>query len=756
MNRLAQSLAMTTLLASAAAAAQPLTVERLVASPALEGPAAKGVQISPDGTRVSFLQGRSDDQEQQDLWEYHIADGEKRLLVDSRALTGGSEQLDEAELARRERQRIFASGIVEYQWSPDGQALLFPLGGDLYYLPLGAEPRRLTSTPATETDAKVSPGGGFVSFVRERNLFVIDLASGLERQLTTAGGGTISCGVAEFVAQEEMYRNTGYWWSPDDARIAFACIDEAGVQEVDRYEIGADGVTSIAQRYPFAGTPNAVVQLFVVDLASGDTREVSLGDEPDIYLARVNFSPDGTLAVQRQSRDQKTLELLFVEPGSLRQSLVLTERQPHWVNLHSDLTFIDGGERFLWTSERSGYNHIYLYRKDGTLERQLTDGEWMVAPAGRSGGGIKAVDEQGGQVWFAGWRRTPTERHLYRVSLEGGPVAQLTEDGGWHEATVAPSAAFFVDNGQAPMRPPYTAIRAANGQMLAYITENPLDASHPYAPYLPDHRPHEFGTLEAEDGTPLHYQLTLPADFDPALQYPAIVFLYGGPGAGQQVRKVWPVAGRSGLNQLLARQGYVVFTLDNRGTPNRGKAFEDVLYRNMGDVEVRDQLQGLAWLKARPYVDGERVGIHGWSYGGYMTLMMLLKAPGEYAAGIAGAPVTDWRLYDTHYTERYMGDPNDGAGRYEVSSPMTYAAQLADPMLIIHGMADDNVFFDHTVKMIDALQEAGKPFEMMTYPGKRHRITGEAETAHLWRLHLDFFNRTLRALELWGQSKGTE
>jgi dipeptidyl-peptidase-4 len=369
-----------------------------------------------------------------------------------------------------------------------------------------------------------------------------------------------------------------------------------------------------------------------------------------------------------------------------------------------------------------------------------------VAQTSRSGGGVRAVDEEGGMVWFTGWRETPTESHLYRVPLVGGDIEQITEPGGWHDATVAPDGSFFVDSGEGPLRPPYTAIRSPSGELLTYITENPLDESHPYAPYLAGHRPYEFSTLQTADGTVLQYQLMLPAGFDPANQYPAVVYLYGGPGAGQSVRKVWPIDGRlMGMRQILARHGYVVFTIDNRGTPNRGKAFEDVLYRNMGDYEVRDQLLGLEWLKSQPYVDEDNVGVFGWSYGGYLTLMLLTKSPGSYKAGISGAPVTNWRLYDTHYTERYMGDPNDGDGKYEVSSPITYAENLSDPMLLVHGMADDNVFFDNSVQMIDALQESSRPFEMMTYPGKRHRIVGEAENAHLWNMYLEFFDRNLKS-----------
>jgi dipeptidyl-peptidase-4 len=728
---------------TASSQATELNVARLVASPSLSGPVANSVRISPDGSRVTFLQGRDDDKDQQDLWEYHLADGEKRLLVDSRLLAG-EKTLDEVELARRERARIYATGIVDYAWSPDGRALLFPLGGDLYYLELGSDPRRLTRSESTETDAKISPLGGYVSFVREQNLYVIDLATGEERAITTAGKGPVSYGMAEFVAQEEMYRDTGYWWARDDSEIAYTRVDESGVELKNRYEIDATGVTTIAQRYPFAGTANAIVELYVQDLASGDAHKVDLGEDADFYLLRVDYSPDGTLAVQLQARDQKSLHLVFVDPRIGDQKIVVREVQPNWVNAHSDLTFIDGGKQFIWTSERSGFNQIYLYRKDGTLLRQLTSGEPVVAQTDRNGGGVRAVDEAHGMVWFAGFPGTATEKHLYRVPLAGGEVEQMTEPGGWFDAQVATDGQFYVENGQGTLRPPYTAIRSAAGELITWITENPLDGSHPYYPYLEGHRAYTFGTIEADDGTPLNYQLMLPAQFDPEKKYPAVVYLYGGPGA-QEVTSTWPIDARlSGLNQILARNGYVVFTLDNRGMSNRGKAFEDALYRNMGDFEVRDQLRGLEWLKSQTFVAADRVGIHGWSYGGYMTLMILLKHPGAFQAGIAGAPVTNWRLYDTHYTERYMGDPDDGEGRYEVASPITYAQNLADPLLIIHGMADDNVFFDNTVQLINALQEAAKPFEMMTYPGKRHRIVGEAENTQLWNLYLDFFSRHLK------------
>jgi dipeptidyl-peptidase-4 len=719
--------------------AEKLTVKRLEASPGLSGTYAKGVQISPDGERVTFLQGRADNKLQQDLWEYHIADGKKRMLVDSTALLGGAEELDEVELARRERQRISATGIVEYGIAPDGKALLFPLGGDLYYLPIGGEPRRLTETDATETDAKVSPGGAFVSFIREKNLYIIDLATGKERAITTEGAGPVTFGMADFAAQEEMYRSTGYWWAKDDSRIAFTKVDESGVTLVNRYEISADGVTSIPQRYPFAGEDNAIVQLFVVTLANGDLMEVELGADKDFYLPRVAFSPDGTLAVQKQSRDQKRLDLILVDPKTGDQQIVLAEQSKTWINLHSDLHFFADGSHFTWTSERSGFRHIYLYAKNGEMVRQLTSGNWPVSESSRRGGGIKAVDEEGGYIYFTGWSVTATEQHLFRAPLSGeGVVTRLTEAGGWHSAEVAPDGSFFIDNGSSPDRPPYSAIRDRDGNLLIYITENALDETHPYFPYLPNHRPREFGVIETSEGVELQYELTLPTDFDAAKQYPAVVYLYGGPG-GASVKKYWSV----GLNQVLAQNGFVVFTVDNRGTGNRGTAFDDVIYKNMGDFEVRDQVTGAKWLADKPYVDASRVGVYGWSYGGYMTLLCMFKAPEVFKAGIAGAPVVNWRLYDTHYTERYMADPADG-DFYERSSPITYVDGLEGNLLLIHGMADDNVFFDNSVQLMAALQQAEKQFELMTYPGKRHGIRGEAERVHLNQMRLDFFKRHLQ------------
>ncbi len=719
-----------------------LTIDRLVASPSLSGPTARGVKISPDGRFVTFLRGKDENFRQTDLWAYEVATGETTMLVDSDLLIPeGGEELDEAELARRERQRITTTGIVEYQWSADGTALLFPVAGDIFYFQIGGAVRQLTATKETETDPRVSPEGGYVSYVRARNLYIYDLASGVETPISTGGGGAIAFGVAQGVVQEELDRFTGYWWSPDDAAIAFTRIDESGVAVVQRPEFTETGSGIVEQRYPFAGEANAKVRLFVTGV--GDNKpisEIDLGANEDIYLARVDWTPDATsLFVQRLSRDQKTLDLLKADVASGKTARLLRETSDVWINLHNDLRFVDEGRKFIWSSERVGYRHLDLHAIDGRRLGRLTRGTWVMDE-------LLSVDEEKGLVYFAGYADTPLERHLYSVTLEPNTrsLTRITREEGWHSPTVSKAGgSVFVDSWSDPLTPPKVAIKKLeDGSVASWLEENRLDESHPYHPYLARHGMKEFGTLKAKDGQSLDYWVMRPADFDPEKTYPAIIFTYGGPH-GRTVRKNWSV----GIEQILARNGYVVFSVDNRGMWDRGVKFEAPIYRNMGGPEVEDTLRGLNWLKSQPYVDEARVGVWGWSYGGYMTLMLLAKAPGEFAAGVSVAPVTDWRLYDTAYTERYMGMPQAEQKAYDESSPLTHAMNISDPLLVMHGMADDNVFFDNTVRLLAVMQENRVPFELMTYPGKKHGIRGEATRAHLWGRYMEFMDRNVKGAE---------
>ena len=723
--------------------AEKLTLEAITGSAPLSGPTLTKPQVAPDGSRVTFLRGKDRDRNRLDLWEYDIASGQTRLLVDSSVVLPGEEVLSDEEKARRERQRIAAlSGIVDYQWSPDGKALLFPLGGELYFYDLTKSGRdavrKLTNGGGFATDPKISPKGGFVSFIRDRNLWVIDLTSGEEVQLTRDGSDTIGNGVAEFVADEEMDRHTGYWWAPDDSAIAFARIDETPVPVQKRYEVYPDRTEVVEQRYPAAGDPNVRVQLGVIAPKTGaKPRWIDLGKDPDIYLARVDWRDPQRLTFQRQSRDQKKIELIETTLTNGTPRTLVTETSTTWVPLHNDLRFLKDG-RFLWSSERSGFEHLYIASEDGSTLTALTQGEWVVD-------GLLAIDETAGLAYVSGTRDGATEAHVYAVPLSGGEPRRLTQAPGMHAATFARNASVFVDSWSSDTTLPQIELFKADGTKLATLLVNDVsDATHPYAKYRAAHQPTAYGTLTAADGTtPLHYSLIKPAGFDPKKQYPVVVFVYGGPAA-QTVTRAWPGRSDSFFNQYLAQQGYVVFSLDNRGTPRRGAAFGGALYGKQGTVEVNDQLRGIEWLKSQAFVDPARIGVYGWSNGGYMTLMLLAKHDEAYACGVAGAPVTDWALYDTHYTERYMDLPKANEAGYREASVFTHVDGIgAGKLLLIHGMADDNVLFTNSTKLMSELQKRGTPFELMTYPGAKHGLRG-SDLLHRYRLTEDFLGRCLK------------
>ncbi|KAF1717310.1 S9 family peptidase [Pseudoxanthomonas wuyuanensis] len=735
-------LTLMTLATALPAHAEKLTLEAITGSAPLSGPTLTKPQIAPDGSRVTFLRGKDNDRNRLDLWEYHVADAQTRLLVDSSLLLPGQEVLSDEEKARRERQRIAGqSGIVDYQWSPDSKALLFPLGGELYLYALDkAAPqavRKLTDGGGFATDPKISPKGGFVSFIRDRNLWVIDLASGKEIQLTRDGSEVIGNGVAEFVADEEMDRHTGYWWAPDDSAIAFARIDETRVPVQKRYEVYPDRTDVVEQRYPAAGETNVAIRLGVIaPSAAAKPQWIDLGADTDIYLARVDWRDAKRLTFQRQSRDQKKLELIETDLASGKQRTLITETSKTWVPLHNDLRFLKDG-RFLWSSERSGYQHLYLASEDGRQLVPLTQGEWVVDK-------LLAVDEPAAAVYFSGSRESAVESQVYSVPLQGGDIRRLSQTAGMHTATFAKNASVFVDSWSNHATPPQIELFAADGSKLATLLTNDLaDPQHPYARYRDAQRPIEFGTLTAADGaTPLHYSLIKPAGFDANRKYPVVVFVYGGPAA-QTVTNAWPGRSDSFFNQYLAQQGYLVFSLDNRGTPRRGREFGGALYGRQGTVEVDDQLRGVHWLKSQGFVDPQRIGVYGWSNGGYMTLMLLGKHSDAYACGVAGAPVADWALYDTHYTERYMNLPEANEAGYREASVFTHLDGLTSQLLLIHGMADDNVLFTNSTQLMSQLQQRGTPFELMTYPGAKHGLRG-ADLLHRYRLTENFFDRCLK------------
>lgn len=703
-----------------------LTLERLFESPALSGPSPGLARFSPDGRRVAWLRPADDDFERLDLWVHDLGTGAARCLVDARSL-GAERELSDVEKARRERLRIFSVGIVEFVWSADGHQIYFPLAGRLHAVDAGAEaprPEPLTPEELFVTDVRVCAATGAIGFVHAQNLF--RMVPGAEpRQLTEDGGDTVSWGLPDFIAAEEMHRFDGYFFSPSGRRIAVLRVDEAPVEVTWRQEIDASGLTVHPQRYPYAGAANPQVDLHVVDLESGERTELPWRGEDGEYLARIDWCPqDAGLLIQRQTRDQARLDLVHLGlDGSARP--VLQEQSETWVNLTDDLRVLGGGSTALWTSERDDVRRLFEIDLETGAARPLTTADAMVER-------VVQVDAERGEVWVEATFDARVRRQLYRVPLGGGDPVRVSDGRGCHGALVAADSNSWLDRAEALDAPPSLTLRDREGAPLATLVANdPADPAHPWHPWRSEQFLPELGELEAEDGTPLCYRLTRPRE--DGARHPVIVAVYGGPGV-RRVMDAWPPL----LHQYFARRGWGVLEIDNRGSSGRGRSFEAPIFHAMGGAEVRDQLAGVAFLRTLDWVDPERLAVFGHSYGGYMALMCLAQHPGVFGAAVSVAPVTDWRLYDTHYTERYMGHPGPDEAAYDASGVFAHLDGLerAAPgsLLLMHGMADDNVLFTHSTRLMKALQDRNVDFEFMAYPGAKHGIAGAATSRHRFGL----------------------
>ena len=752
-----------------------LTVEKIYSRPGLTAALLRGVEWSPDGKLLSYFRSSgAGAAAKTDLYAIDAANPELpgRLLVDSGKLK---------ELLPPSRKRdTQATGLgrvapEQYEWAPSSQALLFISDDNLYWFDLAAQKGRrlLAERPAGEPsnikDARISPDGRWVSFVRNHDLWAVELASGKERQVTTGGTEEVRNAELDWVYPEELELREAYWWSPDSSQIAFLQFDERPVTRYPLVNLLTYTAETEWERYPKAGDANPIVKVGVVHLASaaGDGRAIFMdtGADTNVYLPRVQWLPDSKqLAIQRLTRGQNKLELLLAAAATGQSRVILTEEDKYWLNVSNDLYFFSDGKSFLWSSERESpwvtrgqiddssprieiktqkewmnpgqYRHLYLYDLSGKLIHPLTQGNWEVTA-------VNGVDEKRGLVYFTATKDGVRERLLYRVSLDGGEPVRITTNGGTHAARLSPTADFYVDQYSTAMTPPQQFLAAIPRPGASGGAGHPLLLGGGGTPVLEQARllPVEFFTVPARDGTRLEAEMIEPAGFDPAKKYPVIVSLYGGPHA-QLVVNSW--GGATFLfNELLAQEGYIIFTLDNRGSFGRGHAFETPIYHHMGEVELADQLSGVEWLKKQPFVDPARIGVRGWSYGGYMTCTAMFRAADVFKAGFAGAPVTDWRQYDTIYTERYMGTPQENPEGYKNSAPANYAGNLKGKLLIAAGTGDDNVHFANTIELAEQLINAGHYAEVQLYPGRGHGISDPPAQLHLFRRALEFFLNNL-------------
>ena len=750
------------LLAPLAAVAQPadgpkrLTLETLFASPEFYGESFQGGRWAETGARLLYVEG--DASGASSLRELDLTTDTRRTILDGSQLV-----------------KPDAEGLIEiedYATSMDGaKTLLYTdservwrLNTKGYYYVLDNESG--TVTPVADRAAgfqmfaKFDPGAEHVAFVRDRNLFVVDLATGTERALTDNGseGGVIN-GTFDWVYEEEFGLRDGFRWSPDGRYIAFFQLDESGTRDFEMLDFTTLYPESTRFRYPKAGETNAEIQIGVVEVATGETTFFDTdtwfegGDETE-YIAGMGWTPaleDGTSDVWmlRLNRDQNHVDLLYGDPASGDVDTILTEENDSYIEVETGfsdvatgtITYLGDGDHFVWRSDRDGYGHLYLYENDGDFVRQVTTGAWDVTD-------FHGVDEAAGMAYVTTTAESPMERHLYRVPLAGGAPVKLTTGAGWHNVDLSRDFAYMVDTYSTATTPPTTTLYRTTGEELAVLVDNAALIDRLAAYDLPAP---EFMTVPAADGTPLNAYLVTPRDFDPTRAYPLLIHTYGGPGS-QEVYDRWAGQERLWHQYLAETYGVLVAGVDNRGTGGRGKAFKTLTQNRLGILEAEDQIAAAQWFGAQDYVDADRMGIWGWSYGGYLSLLAMTygEGPETFRLGIAVAPVTSWRQYDTIYTERYLSTPQKNAAGYDLGSPTTYAGNLADDqdLLIVHGDADDNVHVQNTMAMVDALQAEGKQFDLMIYPGRNHGIYGGNTRRHLYTLLTETVAESLAGIEL--------
>jgi dipeptidyl-peptidase 4 len=684
--------------------------------------------FSPEGTLL------------RQLYAFDPQTATQRLMFGASGSGTNDDNVSIEEALRRERQRQREIGITQYAWAEKASRLLIPVQGEIYIQEQDGKTlhKIVQNNSAPLLDPQFSPDGNWVAYVQDAELFITPAAGGEARRLTHGARGTGKTnGLAEFVAQEEMGRSQGFWWSPDSRQIAFAEVDETHIPVYRIVHQGKDAVGEDAQedhRYPFAGQPNARVRLGVVSIEGGDPVWMDIRGE-DFYLARVNWLPSGDLLAQIENREQTRLDLVQFDPSSGKGEILLTETSEVWINLHNLFRSLsregqDYEAGFIWASERSGFRHLYLYNQNGRLIRPLTQGEWLVDD-------LVGVDETRQIVYFTASLADPTESHLYSVSLAGGEPTRLTWEPGKHVIVCDHAVRRFVDIHQAINQPPSVTLRSLeDGSILAVIFEN----SDPRLDRL-SLEPPELVTLQNRHGTVLHGAVFRPpANFGPG-PHPTIVMVYGCPQV-QLVQNHWLLT-VSMRAQYLRNLGYLVFVLDNRGSARRGLAFEGIVKHRLGYYEVEDQVDGVNWLVSHGFTDPSRVGMFGWSGGGYMSALCLARAPETFKVAVAGAPVTHFDGYDTHYTERYMGTPQSNPQGYEESSVMHYIGEMRGKLMLVHGLIDENVHFRHTARLINALIRARKSYDLLLFPDERHMPRKVEDRIYMEEKVCDFFVQNL-------------
>ena len=730
----ALNLVNTDLAAAQTAPTKPLTIEEMFQPGGLGGRGPETIEWSPDGKKLTFVQ-RDEKGEKGELWYADTATGEKRVLVSAAKLAALDPDVNKVK-NEREKERLTRYHVAAYLWAPDSKHLIFDSQGQLWLYDLGTETAvQFTSASDPSGDPKFSPDGNHLAYVRKHNLYARDLSGRGERQLTKDTGENLFNGDIDWVYTEELAVRSNYFWSPDSKEIAFLHMDESNVPIYPITDWLPTHPTVDNEKYPKVGDPNPVVKLGVVGMDGGKVRWISLTSDPDTYVPRFGWVGDGVIWAEVLNRSEDKLDLYFVDAKSGRSRIVLTETTPGaWIDFdHAEAQFLKSSGRFLWPSWRDGNMHIYLYSfdkqnplaADAKLEGQLEKGDYEVL-------GISGVDEAAGTVFFEANKDDPRQTQIFSVQLDGSGFKALTDAEGEHSATFSDDGKHYTHTYSGPAHATSISLCAVGG--ACSDVWHARDSIAEYGLRAP-----KYLEFKADDGTTLYGRLLLPPDPPASGKIPLIINIYGGPAA-QMVRKETP----SAFDEILARKGFAIFAVDNRGTPGRDRKFQTAIRHEFGAIELKDQLTALdQLLEQYPQLDKDRIGIWGWSNGGSMTLYAMTHSD-RFKAGVAVAPVTNQVNYDSIYTERYMGLLNDDKAGYEMSDVTRNADKLHGALLLVHGTSDDNVHFQNSIQMINALIAAGKQFRLMIYPNKTHSIAGKDARVHLFTMIEEHFEKELK------------
>jgi dipeptidyl-peptidase-4 len=713
---------------------KPLTIEAMFQPGGLGGRGLETPEWSPDGTKLSFVQ-RDEKGEKGELWYVDAATGEKKVLVSAAKLAALDPDVNKVK-NEREKERLTRYHVAAYLWAPDSKHLIFDSQGQLWLYDLGTETAvQFTSAGDPSGDPKFSPDGGKVAYVRKHNLYVRAVSGNEEKALTKDTGDSLFNGDIDWVYAEELGVRSNYFWSPESKEIVFLHMDETKVPTYPITDWIPTHPTVDPEKYPKVGDPNPMVKLGVVDPEKGKVRWITLTKDEEAYIPRFGWVKEGVIWAEVLNRTEDKMDLYFVDAKTGKSRIVLTETTPGaWIDFeHVEVRFLKSGGQLLWPSWRDGNMHIYLYSfekqnpmaADAKLERQLEKGDYEVL-------GIEGVDEAAGTVFFSANKDDPRQVQIFSVQLDGSGFKALTTEEGMHIGNFSDDAKHYTHMYLGPEKSASIVLCAVGGECHpVWAAQNSIAEYGLRAP--------KYLEFKADDGTVLYGRLLLPPDAPAGGKIPLIVNIYGGP-AGQMVRKGSPDA----FDEILSRKGFAIFAVDNRGTPGRDRKFQTALRHEFGTIELKDQLTALDQLYAQyPQLDKERTGIWGWSNGGSMTLYAMTHSD-RFRAGVAVAPVTNQMNYDSIYTERYMGLLADDKAGYEQSDVTRNADKLHGALLLVHGTSDDNVHFQNSIQMIDALIKAGKQFRLMIYPNKTHSIAGKDARVHLFTMIEDHFERELK------------